>query len=455
MVPWRSVEAGFVTADILQWYGRFAAAQPGVLVVEATGIRDIPSGPLLRIGHDRFLPGLQQLVEVVRRESAGQTRLLIQIIDFLRIRRRPEKQRFLLQYLQIRPEHRQGLVRAIGDAKWRSASEADLRSFLLQLPHNDLLDLLSDREVEALEFGARERVSDLHLDHIRELPQVLPEQFAAAASRAERAGFDGVELHYAHAYTMASFLSRRNQRDDGYGASQEGRVRLALEVLRAVQARCSEDFIIGCRLLGDEAIDGGSRIEDACYYSRCLAEAGIHFVSVSKGGKFEDARQPAVGAAVYPYTGRSGHECMPTVYLQDPPFGRNLPLARAIRQTIHAAGLQTPVVGAGGINSFTLAESALQNGDCDFVGAARQSLADPDWFQKIELGLGPQIRRCKYTNYCEALDQKHRQVTCQLWDRDFTVGDDGLPDGAIAKSTDGRRRLVAPPWRRSSDSSTA
>ena len=58
MVPWRATDDGFVTRDVIDWYARFAEGQPGVLVVEATGIRDIPSGPLLRIGHDRFVPGL-------------------------------------------------------------------------------------------------------------------------------------------------------------------------------------------------------------------------------------------------------------------------------------------------------------------------------------------------------------------------------------------------------------
>ena len=75
MVPWRSVEDGSVTPAILDWYGRLADGRPGVLVVEATGIRDIPSGPLLRIGHDRFVPGLRDLVAAVREASAGETLL--------------------------------------------------------------------------------------------------------------------------------------------------------------------------------------------------------------------------------------------------------------------------------------------------------------------------------------------------------------------------------------------
>ncbi|MGI9373498.1 MAG: hypothetical protein ACR2OJ_13465, partial [Hyphomicrobiales bacterium] len=58
MVPWRASEDGFVTDDVINWYRRFAEGRPAAIVVEATGIRDVPSGPLLRIGDDRFIPGL-------------------------------------------------------------------------------------------------------------------------------------------------------------------------------------------------------------------------------------------------------------------------------------------------------------------------------------------------------------------------------------------------------------
>jgi len=438
MVPWRSVEDGSVTPAILDWYGRLADGRPGVLVVEATGIRDVPSGPLLRIGDERFVPGLSELVETVRRRSGGETRLFVQIIDFLGIRRRPEKEKYLRRFLALRDEHRERLGRA-------GASDDEVRAALCALPHAELVALLSPREVEELEYGARERVTDLQLAHIRELPRVLPGLFAAAALRAREAGFDGVELHYAHAYTMASFLSRTNTRDDGYGGSRAARVRLPLEVLAAVRARTGQDFTVGCRILGDEVIEGGSRIEDAAWYAAQLAAAGIDFISVSKGGRFEDAKQPKVGEAVYPYTGPSGLECMPTRTIDERgPFGRNLELSRAIRAAVRAAGCATPVGAAGGINSFELAECALREGDCDFVAAARQSLADPDWWRKLELGRGAEIRRCIYSNYCEALDQRHKQVTCQLWDHDFERPDPGRT--TIARSPDARRRLVPPSW---------
>ena len=87
--------------DAADWYGRFADGQPGVIVVEATGIRDIPSGPLLRAGHDRYIEGLTRLVDEVRRRSGGKTRLFIQLIDFLTIRRRPEPEKFLRRFLAL------------------------------------------------------------------------------------------------------------------------------------------------------------------------------------------------------------------------------------------------------------------------------------------------------------------------------------------------------------------
>ena len=109
MVPWRATGEGFVTENVLEWYGRFARGRPGGLVVEATGIRDVPSGPLLRIGHDRFLPGLRQLVDTVREESGGETRLFIQLIDFLAIKRRPQPEKFFGRFLEITDDHRTAL----------------------------------------------------------------------------------------------------------------------------------------------------------------------------------------------------------------------------------------------------------------------------------------------------------------------------------------------------------
>lgn len=442
MVPWRATDDGFVTEENLDWYRRFAAGRPGALVVEATGVRDIPSGPLLRIGHDRFLPGLRKLVDTVRHASEGHTKLFIQIIDFLAVKRRPEKEKYFERFLELKDRHREALVDLTDDSSWTTVAETAVREFLKQASDEVVERVLDARELESLRFGYRESVTDVHLPHVRELPQVLPDIFGAASSRAREAGFDGVELHYAHAYTMAGFLSALNNRNDGYGGPRENRVRLPLEVYSAVRQQVGNDYVVGVRFLGDEVIAGGNRVEDAGYFGVEFARAGLDFLSISKGGKFEDAQQPKVGQAVYPYTGQSGYECMPTV-LSDAtgPFGRSVPLVSAIKRAVNEAGFNAPVVATGGISTFEQAEAILQNGQADIVGFARQALADPDWFLKVKLGRGEEVRRCTYTNYCEALDQAHRPVTCKLWDRV------ALDEEGIATVDEGRRRLLAPKWK--------
>ena len=435
MVPWRSNLQGEVTEDVLQWYERFAQGQPGAIVVEATGIRDIASGPLLRISNDGYIDGLSELVKRVKRASHNQTKIFIQIIDFLAIKRRPSLDKYINRFLTITPQHRARL-------QAKQCSDDEIRSRLLELDSEQLGSVLSGREFDELNRGYRERVSDLQLPQISELPQVLPDLFAAAAQRAEKAGFDGIELHYAHAYTMASFLSAKNDRGDGYGGSREQRVRLPVEILQKVKSVVSDRFAIGCRLLSDECIAQGSDVSDASYYAIELAKAGLDFLSLSRGGKFDDAKQPKIGSAVYPYTGRSGYECMPA-YISDEfgPFGRNIAPTAAVRSCVRQAGFSLPIVVAGGIHNFAQAESILQYEQADIVGFARQAMADPDWFRKVRGGQGDAVRLCEYTNYCEGLDQKHKQVTCQLWDRQK------LDQANIRKSKDAKRRLVAPEWR--------
>jgi dimethylglycine catabolism A len=352
----------------------------------------------------------------------------------LSIRRRPSPARFFAEFLTITPRHRSALGR-------QDASDTEVRSWLAALPAAEVARVLEAQELEALEFGSRERITDLHLDHIRRLPAQLPRLFAEAAGRARSAGFDGIELHFAHAYTMASFLSRSNVRDDGYGGDLANRARLPLEVFSRVRAEVGDDFVAGCRFLADECISGGSDAHDARYFGAEFARAGMDYLSLSRGGKFDDAKQPKVGDAAYPYTGRSGYECMPSYYSDSQgPFGRNLDATAQIRAAVRAAGFTTPVIAAGGIHSFEQAEAVLAGDRADIVGFARQALADPDWFRKVAAGRGAEVRLCLYTNYCEALDQRHRQVTCELWDRE------ALDEPGISLSTDRKRRLTPPAW---------
>ena len=317
-----------------------------------------------------------------------------------------------------------------------------MRARLAALPPELQRQVLSPREWEDLQMGARERVTDTHLPHVRDLPRALPGLFARAAERARAAGFDGVELHYAHAYTMASFLSALNTRDDGYGGAPEHRVRLPREVLAAVRAA------VGRRRLRRRlppARRGGHPGRHArattprASPSRSRARAPTTCRCRRAASSRTRASPPSARPPTRTRARAAPRPCPPCAPTRRAPSAATSPPPRPCARAVRAAGLETPVVAAGGITTFALAEEALARGDADFVASARQSLADPDWFLKMRLGRGDEIRRCQLTNYCEALDQRHKPVTCQLWDH---------PKGEP-------RRLVAPPWRERGDAEHA
>ncbi|MCA8940624.1 MAG: NADH:flavin oxidoreductase, partial [Planctomycetes bacterium] len=133
--------------------------------------------------------------------------------------------------------------------------------------------------------GWRQTVSMLSHEDIDAIVQA----YADAAYRAREAGYDAVELHMAHAYTLSSFLSRRNGRRDDYGGSLENRLRLPLRVIEAVRSSIGEDFALGVRFDGEECIKDGYGLEDAREIALRLARLGASYVSISAGGKFEDA----------------------------------------------------------------------------------------------------------------------------------------------------------------------
>ena len=130
---------------------------------QGTGIRNVPSGPLWQIDDDRFIPGLSALVEHLRRTSGGQTRLFIQLIDFLAIRRRPDADRIFAQFLRITGVHRVQLG-------MEEPPESVVRERLAALGERERAEVLPERELEALLMRARERVTDTDRAHIADLP---------------------------------------------------------------------------------------------------------------------------------------------------------------------------------------------------------------------------------------------------------------------------------------------
>ncbi|MFQ5612596.1 MAG: NADH:flavin oxidoreductase [Anaerolineae bacterium] len=242
--------------------------------------------------------------------------------------------------------------------------------------------------------------------------QFIIKAYGQAAARTRRAGYDAVELHMAHAYTLSSFLSKMNKRRDAYGGrALESRLRLMGEVILEVRRQVGDDYPVGVRFDAEECIKGGYGLSESRYIALRMAQLGVDYLSLSAGGKFEDAIQKE-GEPLYPYTGYSGDRTMPAAQYQN---GTNVYLAEGIKTFINAQGYFTPVVTTGKIPTPELAEEILQAGQADLIGMARSLLADPDLPKKARQGRADTVIRCVYGNVCKTLDEEFRQVRCFLW----------------------------------------
>jgi 2,4-dienoyl-CoA reductase-like NADH-dependent reductase (Old Yellow Enzyme family) len=176
------------------------------------------------------------------------------------------------------------------------------------------------------------------------------DDFAAAARRADAAGFDVVELHGAHGYLLHQFLSPlANHRTDTYGGSFENRTRLIVEVVDAVRSAWPADKPLLVRLSATDWVEGGWTVEESCELSAVLKEHGVDLVDVSSGGL--DARQEiTVGP------------------------GYQVPFSHDVRAK---AGVATGAVGL--ITDPAQAQQILDDGDADVVLFARAALREPAW----------------------------------------------------------------------------
>ncbi len=274
---------------------------------------------------------------------------------------------------------------------------------------------------------------------LAEIDQIV-EQFGDAVLRAREAGFDGAELHAAHAYTLSSFLSRANPRTDEYGGQTlEGRLRLIGRVIENVRRKAGTDFPVGVRFNVEEFIKDGYTVVDAKPIAERLAELGVAYISLSAGGKFEDAVHTP-GQVLYPYNGYSGDRCFPGEWL---PRGLHAGLAAEVKSHLLSKGHRVPVAVAGKLDAPQDAERLIAEGRVDIVGIARGLLADPDWPIKVKRGEFDRIVQCDYCNVCKALDGTHRTVICALW-----------PQGSIQAPKDDPT-VQAPQWADAEKSLTA
>lgn len=186
--------------------------------------------------------------------------------------------------------------------------------------------------------------------------------FTQAAKRAERAGFDFVEVHGAHGYLMHEFLSPFvNKRNDEYGGPLENRMRLILDVARAVRTALPARMMVGARLSATEWVEGGFSTDEAVIVARALKEIGVAYICASSGGNLAKAQVPF--APLY-----------------------QVPLAERIRRE---AGIPTRAVGL--ITEPEQAEAIVEEGKADMVALARAVLADPRWPWRAAAELGAPI----------------------------------------------------------------
>lgn len=262
----------------------------------------------------------------------------------------------------------------------------------------------------------------------------IVEQFGDAVARAREAGFDGAELHAAHAYTLSSFLSRTNPRGDEQGGrTLEGRLRLVGRVMENVRRKAGDDFPVGVRFNGEEHIKSGYSVDDAKLIALRLAELGASYLSLSAGGKFEDAVHTP-GQVLFPYSGYSGDRAMPGDWL---PRALNVGVAAEVKRFLLSRGHRTPVAVAGKLSDPAQAERVLADGAADLVAIARGLLADPDWPRKVKRGALEQIVQCDYCNVCKTMDGAHKPVTCTLWPKDALQAPAPGAQGTAPRWSDG------------------
>lgn len=197
--------------------------------------------------------------------------------------------------------------------------------------------------------------------------QLVVEAFAAAAIRADQAGFDLVEIHAAHGYLLHEFLSPlSNKRTDSYGGSFENRTRFVIEVVDAIRAVWPQDKPLFVRFSASEWVDGGWTVDETAELSKLLGGHGVDLVDVSSGGNVADA-----SIKVAP--------------------GYQVPFAHQIRQS---SGMLTGAVGL--ITDAKQAEDILAEGSADAVFLARAALREPGWPQRAAHELGVEWRDAPY-----------------------------------------------------------
>jgi 2,4-dienoyl-CoA reductase-like NADH-dependent reductase (Old Yellow Enzyme family) len=198
---------------------------------------------------------------------------------------------------------------------------------------------------------------------------------AAAAQRAQKAGFDCVEVHAAHGYLISQFHAPfENRRDDDYGGSLDNRARFGLEALRAVKAAVPSLGVI-YRLSVEDFFPGGLKFEEGKQIALWAAAAGADALHITAG---------------HYRSLPSAQVVLPPMSTPDGPF---LEFAAEVKKRV-----SLPIIAVGRLGDPALAEAAVAGGKTDFIALGRTLIADPQWVDKVRSG--EPIRRCLACNTC-------------------------------------------------------
>lgn len=315
-------EEGYVTEESMAYYEKRAKGGFGLIITEATAICPRGKGFPYELGlwREEQIPGYQGLIEMIHREGS---------------------------------------------------------KVFVQLHHTG-----RQTKADTIRGQRPEAPSAIPCPVMKEMPETMTEEriwqvieaFGDGALRAKRAGADGVEIHGAHGYLVAQFMSNyANKRTDFFGGSFENRMRFPVEIVKNIRKKVGEDFPISFRISYDEKVPSGRKIEESIEAAKILEKAGVDVLHITMG---------VYESSYY----ISADSKLPRGYMRYQ--------SKKIKEAV-----SIPVISVGMYREKE-AEEALEEGYADFIAFGRQSIADPEFPEKMIRGDQEKIRVCGFCNYC-------------------------------------------------------
>jgi 2,4-dienoyl-CoA reductase (NADPH2) len=262
----------------------------------------------------------------------------------------------------------------------------------------------------------------------------LVDTFGKAAARAQKAGFDGVEINGSHHHLVNSFFSRFwNRRQDAYGGSLENRARFMVEIIRAIKKRCGRDYPVATLINALEyGIENGITLEETKKVAQLLQDAGADSIQLRACGYGELDIMLHAERFFYPELPEKVRRFKELDWSRKGK-GFLVPIAIAVKEVV-----SIPVYVAGRLD-HEIGEELLQQGKLDFVAMTRRLFADPELPNKINAGRLEDIAPCAGCNYCWHIRaHQSKPLQCRI---NAAIGIEG--DYEIKSAEKKKRVLIA------------